>query len=146
MYKFLGKMFVKGKLLETDFVVLDLDEQKTSKEDAVNFLKSMLDFDLKDSFDNVEIKYVTSEDKLNIFLSNGVIFKYELRTNDVLLGELVLSDDIVIKTNNPDAVLFDGTVEDLLKDFKNNKYEGIEKKIVDSVYKEKNGKTIIVVR
>ena len=146
MYKFLGKMFVKGKLLETDFVVLDLDEQNTSKEDAVNFLKSMLDFDLKDSFDNVEIKYVTSEDKLNIFLSNGVIFKYELRTDNVLLGELVLSDDIVIKTNNPDTVLFDGSVEDLLRDFKNNKYEGIEKKIVDSVYKEKNGKTIIVVR
>ncbi len=145
MYKFLGKMFVKGKLLETDFVVLDLDEQKTSKEDAVNFLKSMLDFDLKDSFNNVEIKYVTSEDKLNIFLNNGVIFKYELRTDDVLLGELVLSDDIVIKTN-PDAVLFDGTVENLLKDFKNNKYEDIDKRVVDSVYKEKNGKTIIVVK
>lgn len=146
MYKFLGKMFVKGKLLETDFVVLDLDEQKTSKEDAVNFLKSMLDFDLKDSFNNVEIRYVTSEDKLSVFLNNGVIFKYELRTNDVLLGELVLSDDVVIKTNSPDAVLFDGTVEDLLKDFKNNKYEDIDKRVVDSVYKEKNGKTIIVVK
>lgn len=145
MYKFLGKMFVKGKLLETDFVVLDLDEQKTSKEDAVNFLKSMLDFDLKDSFDNIEIKYVTSENKLNVFLNNGVIFKYELRTDDVLLGELVLSDDIVIKTN-PDAVLFDGTVEQLLSDFKNNKFEDIDKRVVDSVYKEKNGKTIIVVK